>query len=374
MEFNSNITVNQFNTQADCFDNDDTLMDKYFRTVQDIFSEHQKFDEEHFTYHPIEDDDKIPDSIIAEFEESIKENKQYRPKASTHLNNDKITENIEHKSSVPISIIDNIPNEFTQQYNSKMQRDKWEIIDFIAKIHTGSYAALYLTHQKYNNNHYIVFTKTSSKRKPKNFALPLSIAGFTADCLYDALNDNGSINQLLPTARENWFLCKDYGTIYPHPKTRVTISQQMYGSNYYIVISKYNRHNKAKHFAFSVSYLQETADALKKAYADRKQYSKGNFTVVRSDNIPSETNKSNYYNEKMLKCICGHKPELYEIHIDFDDRPGITYFHCYCTNCRKFAKETEFDKEKAIFYWNQMIRKLKRTNKSQGRFIKIKTI
>lgn len=343
MDYFNDIIDSHLNSESNTFDEEDDVLKVHFKNYKDIINNASSIENLEYTYSSNDDDEKIPDIIVSEFEATM--HKQY---ASSDNNNiiSKETRKQHHITPLDIS---------SKNSTKPIQRQNWEIVSLVDKIKTGTNAAMYISIQKYSNNYYVVFTKTSSKRKTKNFSLPISVAKFIADNLQEAFKNKNKSYIPIATSRSQWYLCKEYGTIYPHPKNHITITHQTCKSQDYIVLIKYDSHNKQKNFAFSISYSKELSTALKKAYRKGKKFANKIYAVT----YPNKCNEMNstqvHHPSNILNCVCGRKPEINKLHCDFYDRPGRWYINFYCPHCNIYSETSTDDNEQAIHYWNEMI-------------------
>ena len=239
----------------DFLDEEEVVLEQSFRSYKELSQNKKDFWLDDYTYYSNDDDDTIPDFIIDGLQMSKTNNKD--------LSN--VVTNIEQKIDRSNSVIDK-KNVTNKNVKDLMQRNGWNIVSTPNCLTTSTNVNLYISYQIYNKKHYIVLSKIIGGRKPRNFAMPVSVAEFVANRIGEAFNKKDKMVDMSEVRQKEWVLCKQYGTIYPHPQNYITISHQRYKNKDYIVLAKYDWRKNPRTFVFNIEFSGYIRDILLKEY------------------------------------------------------------------------------------------------------------
>lgn len=265
-----------FNTEADIFDEDDAIVDQKFQTFKEIGYNKNDFWIDDYIYYSNDDDDYISDFINNKLNANDDSNQNdtssvaNKQSEGTNLNtviNEYIDINITSEAPVIIQKSDT-----TKKHpNISIQRSGWKIVSSINRVKIDNNSEICISYQIYNKKHYVVLSKIFKRRKPRNFAIPVSVSEFIAHRIAEAFNKKDKIKVTNNSSSQEWLLFKNYGTIYPHPENYITVSHQRYKNKDYIVLAKYDWHKNPRTFAFTINSSIEIRDALLKEYTRGKK-------------------------------------------------------------------------------------------------------
>ncbi|MBQ7883724.1 MAG: hypothetical protein IJ320_05130 [Phascolarctobacterium sp.] len=260
-----------FNTESDIFDEDDAIVDQKFKSFKEIGYNKNDFWINDYIYYSNDDDDYISDFINKKLNEDDASNKNG---TSSVANNHSESANLNTGSSeyIDINITSETPitlqkSDTIEKYpNISIQRSGWKVVSSINRVKIDNNTEICISYQIYNKKHYVVLSKIFKRRKPRNFAIPVSVSEFIAHRIAEAFNKKDKIKVTNNTSSQGWLLFKNYGTIYPHPENYITVSHQRYKNKNYVVLAKYDWHKNPRTFAFSINSSIEIRDALLKEY------------------------------------------------------------------------------------------------------------
>ena len=249
------------NADFDFLDEEEVVLEQSFRSYKELSQNKKDFWLDDYTYYSNDDDDDtIPDFIV----DVLQVSKIYNKETSN------VGKSIEQKIDKNNNVRDkkNITN---KNVKDLMQRSGWKIVGTPNCLTTSANVNLYISYQIYNEKHYIVLSKAIRDRKPKNFAMPVSVAEFVANRIVEAFNKKDKIVNLDEIKRKEWVLCKQYGTIYPHPQNYITISHQRHKNKDYIVLAKYDWRKNPRTFVFNIDFSGYIRDMLLREYIRGKR-------------------------------------------------------------------------------------------------------
>lgn len=326
---NNLLNTNEFLLNKEAYFLDEENIHEINEIFSDVINNKHSLNFNDFIYHSNTIDEELPTLITPEIDINLK------PMLSNEIN---------------CCLLENAP-----VYKLKPYDSTGEIIDIIAVIKRGQQAATYVSIQKHNNQQYVVLTKTSNKYNPRNFALPISIIKFVADCILEADKNKDAIVTKSPTSRKDWLLCKEYGSIYSHPQNCIVVSHQYNKGNNYLVLTKYDHSHKPHYFSFLITYGKETGNALLKAAKKSEATIAKEFASINIRTKPIVCLSPEMQKLRVRRCSCGHIPVIQEVLISFLGMHDVKYTNCYCPNCRIHSKSTLKGEDDAFYHWNQMI-------------------